>query len=420
MMRLFSMRSRLAVLMLALLPSLAATGMAQERMAAPPGAKVFFVDLKDGQTIASQSIVRFGISGMSLSPAGKPKADTGHHHLLIDTGVPPLNEPIPSDFNHVHFGKGQTEVELSLTPGNHTLQLMLGDHNHIAHDPPVVSEVIRVFVDPATEQTTRTPAPADAKVFFVGLADGARLPVKSTIQFGISGMDIAPAGTEKPNTGHHHLLIDTPLPALDREIPSDPNHVHFGRGQTSAEITLVPGEHTLQLLLGDHQHVPHDPPVASEVVRVTVSEAGAAQIASASGRQPSPPDAAVYFVYPRDGELIYPRSTIRFGLRNMGVAPAGVSKANTGHHHLIIDSETPPVDAPIPSDPNHLHFGGGQTEIKLQLTQGEHTLQLILADENHVPHDPPVMSERIKIKVGYPRSARGARAKRRARSNAQR
>ena len=92
--------------------------------------------------------------------------------------------------------------------------------------------------------------------------------------------------------------------------------------------------------------------------------------ASSAGRQPSPPDAAVYFVYPRDGDLIYPKSTIRFGLRNMGVAPAGVSKANTGHHHLIIDSETPPLDAPIPNDPNHIHFGGGQTEVKLDLTPG--------------------------------------------------
>jgi hypothetical protein len=245
-------------------------------------------------------------------------------------------------------------------------------------------------------------------VFFVDLTDGAKLPLKSVIKFGISGMVVAPAGTQTANTGHHHLLIDTPLPALDREIPSDLNHLHFGRGQTSAEVTLSPGEHTLQLLLGDYQHVPHDPPVMSNVVRVTVSDsaaAGVAQAASPSGRQPSPPDAAVYFVYPHNGERIYPKSTIRFGLRNMGVAPAGVSKPNTGHHHLIIDADTPPLDAPIPSDPNHLHFGGGQTEVKLNLTPGEHTLQLIFADEQHVPHDPPVMSDKIKVTAGYPKIA---------------
>jgi hypothetical protein len=414
------MRVRLAVLLLAFAPLLATNPRADERSPAPKGAKVFFIGLKDGQTIPAKSTIRFGISGMELSPAVSPKANTGHHHLLIDTGLPPLDLPIPSDFNYLHFGKGQTEVELSLTPGEHTLQLLLGDHNHTPHNPPVASEVIHVFVDPATVQKTRSPAPSGAKVFFINLADGARLPLKSTVQFGISGMDIAPAGTQKPDTGHHHLLIDTPLPPLDREIPSDLNHIHFGRGQTSAEITLTPGEHTLQLLLGDHEHVPHDPPVVSDVVRVYVSDtaAGAPQTAAASsGRQPSPPDAAVYFVYPHDGDVIYPSSTIRFGLRNMGVAPAGIAKPNTGHHHLIIDAETPPLDAPIPSDPNHIHFGAGQTEVKLKLTPGPHTLQLILADENHVPHDPPVMSERIKVTVGPPRGAKSARVKRAAKSN---
>lgn len=404
----FSVRAQITALILVFAPLFAANSQADDRTPSPKGAKVFFLDLKDGQTIPAKSTIHFGISGMTLSPADTARPNTGHHHLLIDTGLPPLDQPIPSDFNSLHFGKGQTEVELSLTPGDHTLQLLLGDHNHIPHNPPVFSEVVHVHVDPATVQNTRTPAPADAKVFFIDLPDGAKLPLTSTIKFGISGMEIAPAGTQKPGTGHHHLLIDTPLPPLDREIPSDPNHLHFGRGQTSAEVTLTPGEHTLQLLVGDYEHVPHDPPVYSNVVHVYVSEGpeGEAQMASASGRQPSPPDAAVYFIYPHDGDLIYPSSTIRFGLRNMGIAPAGVAKPNTGHHHLIIDADTPPLDAPIPSDPNHLHFGGGQTEVKLKLTPGEHTLQLVLGDAQHIPHDPPVVSERIKVKVGYPRNAR--------------
>jgi hypothetical protein len=415
----FGLTVRLTALFLVLAPLLAMTGEAAARSAAPNGSKVFFVDLKDGQTIPAKSIIRFGISGMAVSPAGTPKANTGHHHLLIDTGLPPLDRPIPTDFNHLHFGKGQTEVELSLTPGAHTLQLLLGDHDHTPHDPPVASEVIKVYVDPATVQKTRTPAPADAKVFFVDLPYGAKIPVKSIIKFGISGMDVVPAGNQKPNSGHHHLLIDMPLPAFDREIPSDLNHIHFGRGQTSAEVTLPPGEHTLQLVLGDHEHVPHDPPVVSPVVRVHVSENIAAATPAplpatptASGRQPSPPDAGVYFVYPRDGAMIYPSSTIRFGLRNMGVAPAGISKPNTGHHHLVIDSDTPPLEVPIPNDPNHLHFGAGQTEVKLKLPPGEHTLQLILADERHIPHDPPVMSERIKVTVGYPKTSRSGRSSR--------
>ena len=197
-------------------------------------------------------------------------------------------------------------------------------------------------------------------------------------------------------------MIDTPLPPLDREIPSDLNHLHFGRAQTEAEITLSPGEHTLQLLLGDHEHLPHDPPVFSKVVRVRVVDAPSGQAAQAgrpAGRQPSPPDAAVYFIYPRDREGIYPNSTIRFGLRNMGVAPAGVSRPNTGHHHLLVDVATPPLDQPLPSDLNHIHFGNGQTEERSRFRRDEHTLQLILADDQHVPHDPPVMSERIKVIV---------------------
>lgn len=414
----FRMNARFLVILLALSPFLTISSEAQTRSASPKDAKVFFLDLKDGQTISAKSIIRFGISGMDLSPAGTQKANAGHHHLLIDTPLPPLDQPIPSDFNNLHFGRGQTEVELSLTPGEHTLQLLLGDHNHVPHDPPVASQVIRVKVDAATLQKTRSPAPEDAKVFFVGLTDGAKLSTKTTLQFGVSGMEIVPAGTQKPGSGHHHLLIDTPLPALDREIPSDLNHIHFGRGQTSADITLTPGEHTLQLLLGDHEHVPHEPPVMSQVVRVSVSDSAPApaRTASASGRQSSPPDAEVYFIYPRDGELIYPSSTIRFGLRNMGVAPAGVAKLNTGHHHLIIDAETPALDREIPSDPNHMHFGAGQTEVKLKFTPGEHTLQLVFADERHVPHEPPVVSQRITVNVGYPKTSRARPVERVGRS----
>jgi hypothetical protein len=83
----------------------------------------------------------------------------------------------------------------------------------------------------------------------------------------------------------------------------------------------------------------------------------------------------------------------------MGVAPAGIDKANTGHHHMLIDTKLPSLDDPIPNDFNHLHFGGGQTEATVNLPLGTHTLQLLLGDENHVPHNPPVMSKPIKVVV---------------------
>lgn len=350
---------------------------------------------------------------MEIAPAGTPRPNAGHHHLLIDTQDPALDHPIPNDPNHLHFGKGQTEAEITLTPGEHTLQLVLGDHDHVPHDPPVASEVIHVRVTSGALDRSRSEAPPDAEAFFVGLEDGAVIGPKTVIRFGLKGMAVAPAGTDRPRSGHHHLIIDAPTPALDREIPNDSNHLHFGKGQTEAEVALAPGEHTLQLLLGDFEHVPHDPPVFSRRIRVKVADPrppsgpvtrGLDEPAAApSGRWPAPPDAEVYFIYPHDGETIYPKSTIRFGLKNMGVAPAGIRKEGTGHHHLLIDVDAPPLGRPIPNDPNHIHLGGGQTEKKITLSRGRHTLQLLLADDEHVPHDPPVMSRKITVYVTTPR-----------------
>lgn len=109
--------------------------------------------------------------------------------------------------------------------------------------------------------------------------------------------------------------------------------------------------------------------------------------------------AELYFIKPADGETVSGPVKVVFGLRGMGVAPAGVQLANTGHHHLIINAPTPPAGKPVPADANHLHFGGGQTETVIELEPGTHTLQLVLGDHLHVPHDPPVVSERITITV---------------------
>lgn len=247
-------------------------------------------------------------------------------------------------------------------------------------------------------------SPPGAAVYFIDIKDGATISTKPTIHFGLRGMGVAPAGSERANAGHHHLLIDTDLPPLGQPIPNDFNHLHFGAGQTEAEVTLSPGEHTLQLLFADKDHIPHSPPLYSPKIRVRVVEEGAAPAAASaapppSRRHPAPADAKVYFVYPTNGGYVSQTPIIRFGLVNMGVAPAGVAKANTGHHHLLIDTPVPPLDQPIPNDFNHLHFGAGQTEAKVTLPLGVHTLQLLLGDENHVPHDPPVMSKPIKVTV---------------------
>jgi len=118
----------------------------------------------------------------------------------------------------------------------------------------------------------RTPAPEGANVYFISPADGATVKSPVTVIFGLEGMGVAPAGTEKEKTGHHHLIVNAPLPDMNAGIPSDENHIHFGGGQTQTVVDLAPGEHTLQLLVGDLNHIPHDPPVASERITITVAE----------------------------------------------------------------------------------------------------------------------------------------------------
>ena len=121
---------------------------------------------------------------------------------------------------------------------------------------------------------------------------------------------------------------------------------------------------------------------------------------AAPARTPAPPNAMVYFLSPANGATVSSPVTIRFGLRGMGVAPAGVTNPNTGHHHLLVDVDTlPPDNVPIPNDANHRHFGLGQTETELTLPPGQHTLQLVLGDALHIPHQPPVVSEKITITV---------------------
>lgn len=116
----------------------------------------------------------------------------------------------------------------------------------------------------------------------------------------------------------------------------------------------------------------------------------------------APKDAVVYLISPSHGETVTSPVTVRFGLEGMGVAPAGIKRDATGHHHLLIDladDELPPMDRPLPASDQVIHFGGGQTEVTLELAPGPHTLQLLLGDYRHVPHAPPVMSERIEIVV---------------------
>ena len=125
-----------------------------------------------------------------------------------------------------------------------------------------------------------------------------------------------------------------------------------------------------------------------------------AQTPAAPPRTPSAPGAEVYIISPKNGEKVKNPVTIRFGLKGMGIAPAGIKFENTGHHHLLLDTDAPAdMSAPLPATDKIIHFGKGQTETTMRLAPGKHTLQLLLADMNHVPHQPPVISPKITITV---------------------
>src|SRR3954447_10781848 len=184
--------------------------------------------------------------------------------------------------------------------------------NHVASTVALTLCAVVISGFAGAQQRERggpTPSSQGAAVHFVGLNDGANLPTRVTIRFGLRDMGVAPAGLERANSGHHHLLIDTELPPLDKPIPNDFNHLHFGAGQTEAEVTLKPGQHTLQLLIGDKDHVPHTPPVMSQRIRVRVAEgAPGAAAALTGGPSPSPAGAEVYFNDLEEGQALPPET----------------------------------------------------------------------------------------------------------------
>lgn len=144
-----------------------------------------------------------------------------------------------------------------------------------------------------------------------------------------------------------------------------------------------------------------------KIIAAAFVSAGLATTAIAGGETPSGPDAQVYFVNVSNGDMVSNPVTIVFGLRGMGVAPAGTEKDNTGHHHLLVnrpplgegEDGTLELENGLPADENHIHFGGGQTEVTLDLPEGQTTLQLVLGDYGHVPHNPPIVSEVITVTV---------------------
>jgi hypothetical protein len=138
---------------------------------------------------------------------------------------------------------------------------------------------------------------------------------------------------------------------------------------------------------------------SAEAPTPAATPAASAAPAAPAGPKPAPAGAEAYIISPADGAVVSSPVTVVFGLRGIGVAPAGVPRTDAGHHHLLVDTGLPTPGVAIPSDLSHRHFGGGQTEAAIELEAGTHTLQLLLGDEGHIPHEPPITSEQITIEV---------------------
>jgi hypothetical protein len=134
----------------------------------------------------------------------------------------------------------------------------------------MLASLIAATATGALAQDFRQPSAAGAKVYFIEPKDGAEVSGPVTVKFGLTGMGVAPAGVEKKDTGHHHLLVNQKVADPMAPLPADDKHRHFGAGQTETTVTLPAGTHTLQLVLGDHNHIPHNPIVASDVITITV------------------------------------------------------------------------------------------------------------------------------------------------------
>ena len=139
---------------------------------------------------------------------------------------------------------------------------------------------------------------------------------------------------------------------------------------------------------------------ATGLAGVVVAQAPQATAPAPAARTKAPEAARVYFISPKNGDTVAQKFTVQFGLKGMGIAPVGVNQPNTGHHHLLVDlAQMPNMSMPLPANDNIRHFGGGQTEVDLTLPPGKHTLQLVLGDYLHTPHEKPVTSEKITITV---------------------
>ena len=243
--------------------------------------EVYFLQPTSFAIVPTTFTVVMGVQGLAVEPSGEINDGAGHFHILVNTDFIPAGQVIPTDERHLHFGDGSFDAELTLPPGEHTLHLQFADGAHIALEGEEYRDTIVVFVEEG--------AAATSTAIFDPL-DGAALSSPFNVVMTAAGLIVEPSGEINDGAGHFHILVNTDFIPAGQVIPTDEQHLHFGQAQTSAELDLPPGEHTLRLQFADGAHIALEGEEYRDTITVTV-EAGA--------EAPS-----VRFAQPADGQTV--------------------------------------------------------------------------------------------------------------------
>ena len=337
---------------------------------------VGFEQPADGASVGSPFEVVMAATGLVVEPSGEINEGAGHFHILVDTDFIPAGQVIPTDEQHLHYGKGQTEISLELESGEHTLRLQFADGAHTALEGGQYRDTITVVVEAGT---------VSPSVGFEQPADGATVSSPFEVVMAATGLVVEPSGEVNEGAGHFHILVDTDFIPAGQVIPTDEQHLHYGKGQTEISLELEPGEHTLRLQFADGAHTALEGGQYRDTITVVV-EAGAV----------SP---SVGFEQPADGASVGSPFEVVMAATGLVVEPSGEINEGAGHFHILVDTDFIPAGQVIPTDEQHLHYGKGQTEISLELEPGEHTLRLQFADGAHTALEGDQYRQQIEIVV---------------------
>ena len=333
------------------------TVVVEEGVATP---SVSFEQPADGATVYSPFEVVMAATGLIVEPSGEVNEGAGHFHILVDTDFIPAGEVIPTDEQHLHYGKGQTTVSVELEPGEHTLHLQFADGLHTALEGDQYRDTITVVV----EEGVATPS-----VSFEQPADGATVTSPFEVVMAATGLIVEPSGEVNEGAGHFHILVDTDFIPAGEVIPTDELHLHYGKGQTTVSVELEPGEHTLRLQFADGLHTALEGDQYRDTITVVVEEGDATP--------------SVGFAQPADGATVNSPFEVVMAATGLVVEPSGEVNEGAGHFHILVDTDFIPAGLVIPTDEQHLHYGKGQTTVSVELEPGEHTLRLQFADGLH-------------------------------------